>query len=92
MRQETRLEAALATVAATAETATATTAAAEATAATAEAARRTVFLRTGLIDRQLTATEVGAIHLLSRGLGLFGRAHGDEREAAGRPVILSMAT
>ena len=49
----------------------------------AEAATRALFLGTGLIDRELTATEIGAVHLLGSGLRLFLGAHGDEREAAG---------
>jgi hypothetical protein len=77
-----------------AATTAAATAAAEAatTAAAAEAAAGAVLLRARLIDRQLTAAELDAIDLLGRNLGLIGRAHGDERETAGRPVILSMAT
>ena len=85
-----RLVAALATIAiatATAAEATATTAAAAAeaatTAAAAEAATWALFLRTGFIDGELATTEVGAIELFSCGLGLIGRAHGDERETAG---------
>lgn len=75
---------AIATAAATAETTAATAAAAETTAATAatEAATRAIFLRAGLIDRQLTAAEIDAVHLFRRLLGLIGRAHGDERETA----------
>jgi hypothetical protein len=53
------------------------------TAAAAEAATRALFLRTGFIDGQLTAAEIGAVHLFRGGLGLIGRAHGDERETAG---------
>src|SRR5262249_28608430 len=74
--------AAAVTATAAATTAAATVAATAATAATTEAATRAIFLRTGLIDRQLTATEIGAIHLFRRGAGLIGRAHCDEREAA----------
>src|SRR5690606_18833856 len=62
---------ATAAIAATAETAATTTAAAAettATAAAAEAATRALFLGTGFVDRQLTATELGAIDLLGRGL------------------------
>ena len=87
------------TLAAVAATAAAATAAAEATAAAtaaaaaaeattaaaaaAEAAAGAIFLGTCLVDRQLTATELGAIDLLGRCLGLIGRTHGDEREATG---------
>jgi pyruvate/2-oxoglutarate dehydrogenase complex dihydrolipoamide acyltransferase (E2) component len=84
----TALAAVAATAAATAAAAEATTAAAAAaaeaaTAATAaESTAGAVFLRAGLIDRQLTASELDAVDLLSRYLGLFGRTHGDEGEAA----------
>ena len=71
---------------------TAATAAAKATALAAEAATtaaaaaktagRALFLRTGLVDRQLTTVELRAIHLLGSQLGLIGRAHGDKRKAA----------
>jgi hypothetical protein len=86
-RYETRVSILVTTVAAiaiatAAETATATAAAETTAAATAEAATRALFLGTGLIDRQLTATEINAIHLFCCNLGLIGRAHGDEREAA----------
>jgi hypothetical protein len=71
---------------AAAEAATAFAAAAEtttaATAAAAEAAAWALFLRAGLIDRQLTAAEVDTIAFFSRDLGLFGRAHGHEGETA----------
>jgi hypothetical protein len=87
----------LAAVAATTAAATAAAAAAEATAAAtaaaaaaeaataaaaAEAATRAVFLRTGLIDSQLTTAEFDAVNFLSRDLGLFSRTHGHEGEAA----------
>jgi len=89
-RCETVLVTALAAVATTAaataaaEAATAAAAAAEAAtaAAAAKAAAWTVFLRTGLIDRQLTAAEFDSIDLLCCNLGLFGRSHGDECETA----------
>jgi pyruvate/2-oxoglutarate dehydrogenase complex dihydrolipoamide acyltransferase (E2) component len=72
--------------AAAAEAATAAAAAAEAAttaaAAAAEAAAWAIFLRTGLIDRQLTAAELDAIDLFSCDLGLFGRSHGHKRETA----------
>ena len=70
------------TAAAAAEAATAA-AATEATTAAAETTGRTIFLRAGLIDRQLTAAEIDAIHLLRGDLSLFRGAHGDERETAG---------
>ncbi len=80
------------TAAAEAATLTATTAAAEATTlATAEAAALAtteatasgaVFLRTGFIHGQLTATELDTVGLFSGILGLLGRAHGHERETA----------
>jgi hypothetical protein len=74
---------AAAAAAAEATTAAAAAAAEAATAATAaEATAGAVFLRAGLIDRQLTASELDAVDLLSRYLGLFGRTHGDEGEAA----------
>jgi hypothetical protein len=82
----TALAAVATTAAATAAAEAATAAAAEAaTAATAaaEAAAWAIFLRTGLVDRQLTAAEFDSIDLLSRYLGLFGRTHGDKGEAAG---------
>jgi nucleoid-associated protein YgaU len=75
---------AAATAAAAAEATTAAAAAAEAAtaAAAAKAATRAVFLRTGFIDRQLTASELDAIDLLSRNLGLFSRTHGYEGKTA----------
>ena len=73
---------AAATAAAEAATAAAAEAATAAAAAAAEAAAWAVFLRTGLIDRQLTTAEFDSIDLLGRDLGLFGRTHGDECEAA----------
>ena len=77
-------EATAATAAAAAEATTAAAAAAEAAtaAAAAKAATRAVFLRTGFIDRQLTASELDAIDLLSRNLGLFSRTHGYEGKTA----------
>lgn len=89
--------AATAAAATTATAAVATTTAAAATeaaatAAAAEAATRALFLRTGLIDLQGATAELDTIGLLDGHLGLIGGAHGDERETAGRPVILSMAT
>jgi len=70
-----------ATTLATAE-ATATLAAAEAaTLATTEATTSgAVFLRTGLIDGQLTTTELNAVGLLGGILRLLGGAHGHESE------------
>src|SRR5271168_1762621 len=85
MRLVTTLAVATAATAAEAATAFAAAAAettAAATAAAAEAAAGALFLRTSLIDRQLTAAEIDAIALFSRDLGLFGRAHGHEGETA----------
>ena len=79
--------AALATEAATttaaAEAATLTTAKTTALATTEATASGAIFLRTGLIDSQLTATELNAIGLLGSGLGLFASAHRHECKAAG---------
>jgi hypothetical protein len=89
MRSVTALAAiavtAAATTAAAAKAATTTAAAAEAatTATAAEAAAWTLFLRTGLIDRELTAAELGAIDFFSRSFGLLLGSHGHEGEAAG---------
>jgi hypothetical protein len=77
--------AALATVTSTSTTTTAkppTLAAAKAATLTAAKAapRGALFLRTGLVDRQLTASNIDAIGFLSRVLGFFRRPHGHERE------------
>jgi len=70
-----------ATLAATATKATTLAAAEAATLATTEAtASGAVFLRAGLVDRQLTATDLDTIGLLSGHLGLLSGAHGHERE------------
>jgi hypothetical protein len=83
----TALAAVAATAAATAAEATTAAAAAEAAtaataAAAAEAAAWAIFLRAGLIDRELATAELNAVDLLGRDLGLFSRTHGHEREAA----------
>jgi hypothetical protein len=57
--------------------------AAAATAAAAKGAPAAFFLRTSFVDGESAAAEVDAVQLLDRGLGLFRRAHGDERETAG---------
>jgi hypothetical protein len=77
--------AATAAAAAAAEATAAAAAAAEATAATAaaaEAAAWAIFLRTGLIDGQLTTAEFDAVDFLGRYFGLFCGTHGNEGEAA----------
>jgi membrane protein involved in colicin uptake len=74
-----------ATTTTAAEAATATAAAAEATtfaAAAAEAAAASaLFLRTSLIDLEVTATEIGTVGLFDGNAGLIGRAHRNEGEA-----------
>jgi len=73
-----------AATAAAAEAATlATTAETTALATTEAAASGAIFLRTGLVDSQLTATDLDAIGLLSGNLRLFRCAHRDERKTAG---------
>ena len=67
---------------ATAAATAAAEATAAATAAAAEAAARALFLRTSLIDRELTAAEFRPVDLLSRDLGLIIGSHGHECEAA----------
>lgn len=67
--------------AATAAEAAATLAAAEAAATTATT-EGTLFLRTGFVDLEGATAELDPVGLLDGDLGLIGRAHGDEREAA----------
>jgi hypothetical protein len=72
-------ESAAATAAAEATTLAATE---SATAAAEAAASRTLFLRTGFIDSQLTTVEFNAIYLFSSDFCLFSSAHGHKRETA----------
>src|SRR5579884_2795667 len=73
------------------ETATAFAAAAKATAATAAAAAAAAtkgtagafLLRTGLIDGEGTAAEIGAVDFFCGDLRLFRGAHGDKGKTAG---------
>src|SRR5262245_51266464 len=73
----------LAFAAATAAEITARATVATVSAATAAAARNTLFARTGNVDRQGTAVELGPVQGFDGLLSLFRRAHGDEPEAAG---------
>ncbi len=71
---------AVATAATAVAAATATAAEAAATTATAAAARLALL---GFVDAEGASVEGMAVHALDRLSGFLGRAHGDEREAAG---------
>ena len=81
-RRWTRGEATVAEVS-SAAAAAACAAVYSAAAAADAAAAGTLFLRTGFIDGELAAAEIGAVKFFSRGLGFVASAHGDEREATG---------
>jgi hypothetical protein len=81
---EQRLATEAATVAATAVTAiTAGSTKTTTTLAAFKLARRTLFLRAGLVDREIPAFDRKTVQLLDGGLRFFGRGHADKRETAG---------